>query len=53
MVLAATGGFSLLVRRGPSGEVEVLIRRGDWDGLPAEIARDMTRIPLLVDEALG
>jgi uncharacterized protein (DUF302 family) len=45
--------LALWIRRNAAGEVEVVIHRGEWDGLPADVARDMTQMPQLVDEALG
>ena len=40
------------VRAGPTGGAEVLFAGSDWDDLPANIARDLTELPLMVADAL-
>lgn len=45
--------LAISVHRNDAGDVEVVLQLIDWEGLPPEVARDMTRLPALVEAALS
>jgi hypothetical protein len=44
--------LAVAVRADPAGGAEVLFAGSDWDDLPANVARDLTELPLMVADAL-
>jgi hypothetical protein len=44
--------LTVAVRADPTGGAEVLFAGFDWDDLPANVARDLTELPMLVADAL-
>lgn len=45
--------LSLIVRRNEAGATEVVLVADEWEGLPDEVASDVTHLPRVVEEALG
>ncbi|MBW8830094.1 MAG: hypothetical protein JF606_11770 [Burkholderiales bacterium] len=44
--------LTVAVRAHPTGGAEVFFAGVDWDDLPANVARDLTELPILVADAL-
>jgi hypothetical protein len=44
--------LAICVRSDDSGATEVLLSSKDWSGLPAEVSRSVTELPILVADAL-